>query len=68
MKIDFKIAAVILIIFAIVVGFIIIGGDSIGLTDADARTMLSILPGVAVLLLDSYLYYIIMTIGNIMIK
>ena len=50
MKVDLKIAAVILIIFGVVIGFVIIAGDTIGLDDADARTLASVLPGVFVLL------------------
>jgi len=50
MNSDFKIAATILIIFGIVIGFIVLAGDTIGLTDADAETMISVLPGIFVIL------------------
>lgn len=46
MKDTFRVAAVILIIFAVSLGFIVIAGDTVGLTDDDARTLASILPGI----------------------
>jgi len=52
MKSDFKIAAVILIIFVMTIGYIIIGGDSIGLTDEDASRVVTLLPGIGVILVS----------------
>ena len=51
----FMITASIIIVFAVVIGFLIYGGeDLLGLTAADTNNLIAVLPGVFVLLVSFY--------------
>ena len=50
----FEIHAVVLVLFAVVIGFLLYGGNTIGFTDADTRTLISLMPGVVCLFIAFY--------------
>ena len=55
LKSDFMIPAMVLVIVGVIIGFLILGGDTLlGLDSDDTNTIISLLPGVIVLFVAFY--------------